>query len=1095
MIKVFKNHIYLCTFTTAVLSLFQNGIGICANVERNEPSSYGDSYVGLNHSKDGMNGNSNRSRRSYNISVVPISPSGPPLVFLPSPPPGFPPSPPPDASPEFHGYGGYGILPNLHHNGRGGSYNSLPGLEYDGINGRGYPNHNAFPKPNPNDESMKNYYGYIKYDNLGKDSNLEGGNSVSYGSYYVCSNCRNDTIRNKSFKIIDKNTNEASATAVAITVEGDGKKIGENGKMMTTVTGEKIIIKSGVSGKLYKHGISVSKGGKIVLKDFSLKDANVALYVSEGTIEVDKGVIESSNIGVRALGDSKKDVTHVVLNDTKITTSNEKASLHSYDGAEIKMTGGSVDFTKSSGAYAALNGKVIFDNVDITGKGGDENKPNYAAFLMDRGGIVHFSNGKVEVKNVHGILSENTIDTFNSILWNEKLSGNIGTTEVNLTSSSVIVNGKTSYGMYFRGEKPLEGIEDRENLIEEGRPSRIEVVNLTRTRFSVPDSTVVYSTDKTHSIITLLQSSLHSWDSLLKAKNGASVVILADASTLEGSTHVDKYSTAKFYLSNGSTWILQQKKRETPHESGSTDDLSVSFINLMNSSINFKKLKSEPAYDYQTLYIGKGSGEVYKALDDAQIYLNTYLDSGGLIGNQKTDRILIYGDVAGKTMVRVRAVSGSPGGYTGKGGNDQGISIIQVSGKANENSFMLDGGYVAMHGLPYQYKLYAYGPDSSLGEASSDQRLVKGEGVFWDFRLESKHIDSDLRPHPDPEKPKPYPEKPDPHPEPPPHPDPGVRDVVPQVPTYLLLPNALLHIGLMNIGNQSRRLEALRIAPDVMLKNNENPAFFIRSYGGNYRYISDLSILKYGYGGEIDYSAAEAGILLGKNESAYSITSFGVMGSYERLSLQPLDVQYSQKSPFNKWSITAYGGVQYNTGFYVDGLLSYGLFKGDVLTLARGKTATLKGKSLSTSVTVGEAFMTKYEGLVFDPQVQVVYQHLQFDKALDIDGVDIEMGRPDQWVMRTGGRLTKTLASSEEGRTVSFYGKLNLSNNLGGKQFVYFKDTFQLGSFGSSLEAGLGFNAQLSPKFVLYGDLIYQHKITKAGFSGTSFAGGLRYHF
>ncbi|WP_345097282.1 autotransporter outer membrane beta-barrel domain-containing protein, partial [Bartonella acomydis] len=60
---------------------------------------------------------------------------------------------------------------------------------------------------------------------------------------------------------------------------------------------------------------------------------------------------------------------------------------------------------------------------------------------------------------------------------------------------------------------------------------------------------------------------------------------------------------------------------------------------------------------------------------------------------------------------------------------------------------------------------------------------------------------------------------------------------------------------------------------------------------------------------------------------------------------------------------------------------------------------------------------------------------------------------------------------------------------------VRFKDTFQLGAFGSSLEGGLGFNAKLSPQFSLHGDLVYQHKLNKVGFSGTSFSGGVRYQF
>ncbi|MDD9330720.1 MAG: autotransporter outer membrane beta-barrel domain-containing protein, partial [Bartonella sp.] len=90
------------------------------------------------------------------------------------------------------------------------------------------------------------------------------------------------------------------------------------------------------------------------------------------------------------------------------------------------------------------------------------------------------------------------------------------------------------------------------------------------------------------------------------------------------------------------------------------------------------------------------------------------------------------------------------------------------------------------------------------------------------------------------------------------YPESGISAVVPQVPTYLLLPNALFHAGLMNIGNQSKRLEALRVASGGLLKSDENPAFFVRGYGGSYHYASNLSAFEYGYGAELDYTALEA---------------------------------------------------------------------------------------------------------------------------------------------------------------------------------------------------------------------------------------------
>ncbi len=187
--------------------------------------------------------------------------------------------------------------------------------------------------------------------------------------------------------------------------------------------------------------------------------------------------------------------------------------------------------------------------------------------------------------------------------------------------------------------------------------------------------------------------------------------------------------------------------------------------------------------------------------------------------------------------------------------------------------------------------------------------------------------------------------------------------------------------------------------------------------------------------------------------------------------------------------------MQHDTGFYIDGLFFYGLFKGDVLTQARGKTTTLKGTLLSASLAAGKPFMTGHKGLIFDTQVQVVYQNIRFDKTSDNDGFDVEMGKLDLWVMRVGGNLSKTLAASEEEHVVSFNGKLHLTNSFGEKQRVQFGDEFQLGAFGSSLETGVGLKAQLSSNFALHGDVTDQYRLSKVGFSGTIFSGGLRYHF
>ncbi|WP_375703792.1 autotransporter outer membrane beta-barrel domain-containing protein [Bartonella sp. AD13SXNS] len=1035
MIKVFRNHVCLCACTTAILSLFQNGREVYAATE-------------------------GKDSKPYVIKVIPVVSA--------------------NSSPHLSGS-------NKH---------KLPLKGESG--GKGYPTHH-FGIGN-NDEGIRGGNDYRKLsgevgennhkdnvDNSAKDedSDERGVKPAFYyysGLYYVCDNCGESKIDNKSYRITNENVSNYPSDPTAIMVKGIG----------TRVSGKDVTVSSQLADKTFLMGVHVLDNGKIVLEDPIIKNTVIGLRASNGVIEVKNGKIKESHEGVDATEKS-----FVLLEDTEIKTANGNASLLSYDHSEVWMSGGSVDFMNSHGISSILGGKVNLENVKITGKGKEKNSDNHAVLRTDLEGSVNLKGTTIRAMDVHGILLENTVDSIPlqevKDLSNEDSDSKIPVTEVNMKSSSITVKGKGSYGIYFRGKKPWnEGGDKKEEISseEEKAPPRLEVVNLDTTEFSVLDDTALYGKNVISGAVSLMKSTLRSGNFLLRAEEGASITVLADASTLEGRTYVDKDSNAELYLGGHSTWILPQPLQKDQHEAA--HDSSISLVSLMGeSSLNFKRHESSSADDYQTLRIGKGKGEVYRARDGASISLNSYLNSGGALDHQKTDRVLIHGDVSGKTMLHVHGVAGSPGGYTGRGGNDQGLSIIQVSGEAKQDSFQLEGGYVALEGLPYQYRLYGYGPGSNLGKASTDQRLVEGSGDFWDFRLESRSIDSDVQPKPDPRPTPP----PGPAPEPHPRPKPGVKAVVPQVPTYLILPNALFHVGLMNVSNQNKRLEALRIASGNLLENRENPLFFVSGYGGSHRYTSNLSALEYGYGGEFDYNALEAGVLLKAIENMYGSTSFGIIGSYEKFSLQPLKVEQSQKSTFDKWSVAAYGGMQHDAGFYVDGLVSYGLFKGDVLTTARGKTATLKGNPLSASLTAGKTFMVGDDGFVFDPQVQVVYQYLQFNKAHDVDGFDIDLGKLHQWTARVGGRLTKRLVATDEARVVSVYGKLNLAHGFAAKQFVHFKDAFELGAFGSSLETGLGFNAQLSQKFALHGDLVYQHKLTKAGFSGTSFSGGLRYHF
>ncbi|WP_406604167.1 autotransporter outer membrane beta-barrel domain-containing protein [Bartonella gliris] len=794
-----------------------------------------------------------------------------------------------------------------------------------------------------------------------------------------------------------------------------------------------------------------------------------------------------------------------------------KVGIHIRENSVIPGISGKLRFEKSgviaSEVLAPKEKQVVFDTVFVTGNGkrinGSNGSVSHAVFGVEEGGTLFIKDSNINVIDTHGLVGESLPRALRLGYNPQDRSEHNSLSKVFAHELKAKITGAQSYGLYFRGDaSEFRG----KSLGHEkgGLQVKLGEFRFNETTLEIPDSTAIYVDGvRKYPYIALTKGSRVAGDLLLEAKNHSSIKVESSISFLVGGARVDNGSYAEFGLFDDSKWTLTPKKKGNLRGRKSLDS-SVSRINIVDSSIVFEKPTNG---NYQTLHVGQGlkkdsSDYAYVAQGNARLYVNTYWGAGdqkgtkNQKGTKKTDRLFIYGNVSGTTTVHVQGVAAKSVGKKGRiknnKGDDQSISIVQVYGNADRESFKLAGGYATLKGSPYRYRLRAYGPK----EAESKHRLIKGDGNFWDFRLENEYVklvsgkshSKSKKNASDRRKPRSVESVVD-------HdssifdPEVMVSAVVPQVPSYLLLPNALFHAGLMDVNNQNKRLESMRTTSSGMVEVHENPAFFVRSYGGSHHYASDLSALEYGYGGDFNYNAVEADLLLKTIEGAHHATSFGVMGTYGKLSLQPVDVEQSQKSKFDKWSVTAYGGMQHDAGFYVNGLFSYGLLKGDVSTLARGKTATLKSNPLSASLTAGKAFKIGHNCLVFDPQIQVIYQNLRFDKASDIDGFDIEMGKPEQWVMRVGGRLTKTLPVSKEGRVVSLNGKLHITRGFGEKQFVHLGDSFQLGAFGSSLEAGLGFNAQLSPKFVLYGDATYQQRLSKAGFSGTSFSGGLRYRF
>ncbi|MEL6089645.1 autotransporter outer membrane beta-barrel domain-containing protein [Bartonella schoenbuchensis] len=609
----------------------------------------------------------------------------------------------------------------------------------------------------------------------------------------------------------------------------------------------------------------------------------------------------------------------------------------------------------------------------------------------------------------------------------------------------------------------------------------------------------------------ILQNSEISADVLVKNKahpgnNNATLMLTANHSTLKGGTRFAQQEAADviqyrnnqsaippinpqrkiiFNLNNGSKWILRASKTETDTQDNLLGPLrknlildiaqrsrsDISILNLSDSTVAFE---SPTEGHYQTLYVGTGTDgreAVYNAKGHVNLHLNAQWSDDKRADQQKIDRLLILGNVTGLTTVHTN-VHGDPTDVTViRPWNERGISLIQVFGNAKENSFELANGYTTVHDLPFKYVLNAYGPKSSHGLADINQKLFNvnpHNNVFWDFRLQNQYLDSSAK----------------------------IRALVPQMANYLVMPNALFAAGFTDIENQNTLLTNIRTMPWEM-KNDKKSSFFLSSYGNKVTLSSNRTALEYGYGADIGYAALQTGVALvaleGQNTSSY----FGLLGTYGKLSFTPQNMADVKKTTFDKWTFTAYSSIQHNGGVYVNMLLSYGFLRGNISNAIIGQTARVdNAKTWSASATLGKQLETSVKDLVFEPQTQIAYQQLIFRTIQDADKFKVDIGSPYQWSARMGGRLVKNVNQFEDGRTLSFYGKLNLTSVFGnGGTIQAGKKNFQFDSIGSAIEGGIGFNAQFVQNVTFHGDISYQQKLQKAGLSGAIFSGTLRYRF
>uniref|UniRef100_UPI00235F7338 autotransporter outer membrane beta-barrel domain-containing protein n=1 Tax=Bartonella sp. ML70XJBT.G TaxID=3019093 RepID=UPI00235F7338 len=563
---------------------------------------------------------------------------------------------------------------------------------------------------------------------------------------------------------------------------------------------EDVMISSLKDDETPSSGVNVIKKSKLSLKNVTITQVDQGITTHDHSqVTILGGSVSANTVGMSAESGSIIDIK----DEAHITSSNGGGLYASDPQSKITMMGGSIN-AKEAALYTANGGHIDVTNVSATGKIGGLQLASILYTISNekndlkdyQNAEINLINTKIHVDNGTGIL----IGTFSDHTITNIANLSIGT--ANLINSEIHADVLLGNGTW--GDKEF-----------------LEAINA-------------------------------------KAIPNGSFTLNADHSSLEGRANITKERNVRFNLKNGTQWFLKTSTQEKD-KNGKLLDIAqrsrsdISVLDLENSSVIFKE-PTEDGY-YHTLHIGSGKPDtsaIYNASGNAQISFNTLWSDGKPIFEQNTDRLLINGDVSGKTSIYVTKRSGKNNvkENTTASANVRGLSLIQVSGKAEEDSFKLINGYTTRNGSPNKYTLRAYGPNSRHGKANMAQNLLdeKNEN-FWDFRLQPEFINSN-------------PDNPGSNPGgsgSTPNPEQNVHAVVPQMASYLLMPNALFYTGLTDMAKQNALLANIRTS-GLGKRQEKQSGFFLYTYGGTGNFSSENAPRQYGYSGaHLRYAALQGG--------------------------------------------------------------------------------------------------------------------------------------------------------------------------------------------------------------------------------------------
>ncbi|MDR6935573.1 autotransporter outer membrane beta-barrel domain-containing protein [Luteibacter sp. 3190] len=631
----------------------------------------------------------------------------------------------------------------------------------------------------------------------------------------------------------------------------------------------------------------------------------------------------------------------------------------------------------------------------------------------------------------------------------------------------------------------------------------------------VVDGSTIAGVDGSGMIVdTLLENTdgdvlLRNGSSLLAGANGiaievtsgrpqltSAIDVTSDNSTILGDIVVSSGSSAVLSLVNGATLA-----GATRGDIGLTVQGAARWLVDRDSDVSSLELSGG------SVLFGAPSVGTYRALtvrgdltgSGGTIGLHTVMNGGGSLAAQATDRVLIEGNVTGGPTELVVTGSGS-GALTDANQNgvvdaNEGISLVQVHGASRADAFTLRGGYVAAG--PWQYTLHAFGPD----EVDQAQNVLQnGATLGWDYRLGNSYVcEHDCDPVEPPIDPPVDPGVPpvDPPVEPPVDPGPGEGErleVVPQLPSYLSAPAALLTYGDMLNDGLHQRLGELRSGTSSDPVGGE---VFARYLGGQLRYTSNLSFTRFGYDFDQQVNALQLGgsviALDGDNGSLRA----GWAADHGTTRVTPKAVDGDSSAKYRANGMSAWITWQHGSGLWVDGVVGSTRFRGDVGTDARGAdVGRIRANGWTMSVEAGMPLAIGGDWTV-EPRFQLKHQQLNFRNFTDVDGLLVRLGTAKQTSVRVGAQVARTT-------NVRFmpYASLDLTHTSNGDPAADVSNAewnvaerFGSGRVGNAYRFAAGAVSQLTDHVQVYGQGTYQHFVGSYGMRGWAGNLGVRVTF